>query len=91
MKKLILFPAILLGAAPLAFIVTFLFCPFWGLLESVTGIESLGHSGPAAWCFYTVYGLIVLASLAMWLFLRCKYPKNRLGREKAQIAQNELL
>lgn len=88
MKKLILFPAIFVGAVPLAFIVTFLFCPFWGLLESLTGVESLGHSGPAAWCFYTVYGLIVSASLVMWLFLRVKYPLNPVGREKAQIAQN---
>lgn len=87
MKKFILFPAILAGAVPLAFIVTFLFCPFWGLLESLTGIESLGHSGPAAWCFYTVYGLIVSASFVMWLFLRIKYPKNRVGRERAQSMQ----
>jgi len=88
MKKLILFPAILVGAVPLAFIVTFLLCPFWGLLESATGVESLGHSGPAGWCFYTVYGLIVSASLGMWLFLRIKYPKNRLARETAQGAQS---
>jgi len=81
MKKLILFPAILVGAVPLAFIVTFLFCPLWGLLESTTGIESLGHSGPASWCFYTVYGLIVAASLVMWLFLRIKYPRKQAGRE----------
>jgi hypothetical protein len=60
---------LLIGAAalPLAIIVTFLSSPFWGWIETKTGIESLGHSGPAEWCFIAVYSVIFVVGIAGWL------------------------
>ena len=46
-------------ALPVAFVVTFLLGPFWDWFERVSGIESLGHSGPADWCFVAIYSGLV--------------------------------
>ncbi|OGT56096.1 MAG: hypothetical protein A3E01_17675 [Gammaproteobacteria bacterium RIFCSPHIGHO2_12_FULL_63_22] len=51
---------VLLGI-PLAFVATLLLYPFWNWLEAQTGIESMGHSGPATWCFVAVYVAMLLA------------------------------
>jgi hypothetical protein len=51
---------------PLAFVVTLLLTPFWRWLEATTGIESIGHSGPADWCFDVVYCLCLAAILGAW-------------------------
>lgn len=52
--------------APIAIAVTVLVWPFWGWFESVIGVEALGHSGPAAWCYLAVYA----ALLGLLLVLR---------------------
>jgi len=44
---------------PVALLVTILLVPFWSWLEATSGIESLGHSGPAVWCYLAVYLLLV--------------------------------
>lgn len=50
--------------APIAIAITVLVWPFWGWFESVTGVEALGHSGPATWCYLATYaaflGLLVV-------------------------------
>lgn len=51
--------AVVLGALPVALVGTMLAWPFWGRFEAATGIESLGHSGPAEWCFVATYALCV--------------------------------
>lgn len=61
----------LIGAVPVALLVTFLAVPFWSWLEKTTGIESLGHSGPAQWCFVATY-VAVLAVLAVAFGFRRK-------------------
>jgi predicted PurR-regulated permease PerM len=48
----------LLLAAVLGTALTFLLWPLWSWVEAVFGIESLGHSGPAAWCFVGVTALL---------------------------------
>jgi len=45
---------------PLAFVLTPLLLPLWSWIEGTYGIESVGHSGPADWCYWLVY--VVLAS-----------------------------
>ena len=59
-KALLGIVAVLLIAAPLALILTFLLYPFWSWLDVIGGIESLGHSGPAAWCYELVYLVLVV-------------------------------
>jgi hypothetical protein len=59
--------AILLVAFPLTFITTFLLLPLWSWIEERYGIESVGHSGPADWCFYVILVLwITIAVVIAW-------------------------
>jgi len=52
----------LVGCIPVAFVLTILLFPPWGWVERRWGIESVGHSGPANWCFWLVYGACVAAA-----------------------------
>jgi hypothetical protein len=54
---------------PVALLLTLLLVPFWSLLEAVSGIESLGHSGPAGWCVLVVYLLVVSIGGMIWSFV----------------------
>lgn len=56
---------VLLVCLPLSLIVTFIAMPLWRWLESSYGIESVGHSGPAQWCYVVVYGVITLMVFAI--------------------------
>jgi hypothetical protein len=49
--------------APLSFVVTIMLFPLFRWFEAFSGIESVGHSGPAEWCFYLVYGSLLLGAL----------------------------
>jgi len=46
-------------AAPIAVVATFMLWRFWDWFERKTGIESLGHSGPAEWCYLAIYTILV--------------------------------
>jgi hypothetical protein len=64
--------AIALGIAvvclPAAFILTFLLLPLWSWIEATYKIESVGHSGPADWCFWAVYALLAAVALGVYTF-----------------------
>jgi hypothetical protein len=51
--------AVILIAAPLSVVITILMFPFWSWFEASVGIESVGHSGPAEWCYAIVFFLFV--------------------------------
>ena len=57
---------------PVAFVLTMMLQPFWSAIERRWGIESVGHSGPATWCFVLVFVCVVVLSLGSYL--------HRLGR-----------
>lgn len=59
--------AIVAGSLPLALVTTIILAPFWRWLEAVSGVESIGHSGPSDWCFWTIYGLYVLVFILAWI------------------------
>jgi uncharacterized integral membrane protein len=46
-------------AVPVSVVATILLFPFWSWIEAATGFESVGHSGPAVWCYAAVF--LVLA------------------------------
>jgi len=56
-------------AAPLSILITILLFPLWSWLEAPTGIEAVGHSGPAEWCYAAVF-LIIAMSGALIVFIR---------------------
>src|SRR6185503_2986477 len=69
LRSILVVLAIVLACLPGAFIVTFLLYPFWSWFEATFDIESVGHSGPAEWCFVVVYVLLCLVSFSGLLLL----------------------
>ena len=53
----------LAAAIPLAMVGTIMLMGLWRWIEAFTGIESVGHSGPAGWCYVVTY--IVIAVLGI--------------------------
>jgi hypothetical protein len=58
--------AILLVCMPLAIALTIFTASFWSWFEATFAIESIGHSGPAEWCYLVSYGLLVVIATAIW-------------------------
>ena len=63
-------------AAPIAVVATFMLSRFWDWFEKKTGIESMGHSGPANWCFVLIYVLLLAAALITFAAGRRKPPDD---------------
>jgi len=61
--------AVILIAAPLSALITILLFPVWSWFEASVGIESVGHSGPAEWCYAVVFFLLVTGG-ALTLLVR---------------------
>jgi len=61
---------IIIISAPLSIFITILLYPFWSWLESSTGIESLGHSGPAEWCYVSIFLLLITISILILIIYR---------------------
>jgi len=51
---------VVLVSLPVSAVVTLAMLPVWRWLEARYGIESVGHSGPADWCFEVMFGICVL-------------------------------
>jgi hypothetical protein len=64
-NSLIIAAVLALAAMPAAFIVTLLLTPLWSYIEATYGIESIGHSGPADWCFMAAYAAFVAGVLPL--------------------------
>ena len=58
-KQAVIFLVGALLSMPVAIVLTFMLSPFWNWFEAVSGIEALGHSGPAEWCFVAIYTMLV--------------------------------
>jgi hypothetical protein len=58
----------------LGIVLTVTLFPFWGWLEATTGIESVGHSGPAAWCYVVSMGVVFV--IVVVIFSRVKRGKR---------------
>jgi MYXO-CTERM domain-containing protein len=65
----------LVACLPLAAVTTLLALPLWRWLEARFGIEAVGHSGPADWCYEVVYALWVVGLGA--IALRRKRRRDR--------------
>jgi hypothetical protein len=66
-----------LGFAPMSVVMTMAVSPVWSWFESLTGIESMGHSGPATWCFVFTYGFGLAGGLCV-LFVANRRPPSGL-------------
>ena len=54
------------AALPLSAITTLALLPVWRFVEERFGIESVGHSGPADWCFILLYVLWLSAGAVVF-------------------------
>jgi hypothetical protein len=68
----------LLLCVPAAILLTFLLLPLWSWIEATFAIESVGHSGPADWCFWTVYAFLALGLLFLWAAYRRRSRRRAL-------------
>lgn len=67
-------PAIIF--VPASAIITFIIPSFWDWFEATTGIESIGHFGPAIWCFIAVYALLMFLFVTYQIFFRKDLAKD---------------
>lgn len=65
LRSSVLFGALAVVCLPVSFVVTIFLFPLWSAIEERWGIESVGHSGPATWCFVGVYALLALGALGI--------------------------
>jgi hypothetical protein len=78
-KFLLMVVVLSLAAVPAAAIATFLLYPLWSWIEATYGIESVGHSGPAEWCFMLVYAIVIVILLPLlWRRWRRHIPGSKL-------------
>ena len=66
LRALLAVGAIVLLSAPLSVLATILLLPVWSWLESSAGIEAVGHSGPAAWCYFVTFAIFVGAGVLLF-------------------------
>lgn len=59
---------------PLALIITVFSSPLFLWIEKTFSIESVGHSGPAEWCYIAVY--LLLISVSGLILLKIKNQKQ---------------
>ncbi len=64
MKPIAIALALMLGI-PVVIAATIVATPLWRWLESAYGIEAIGHSGPAPWCYLAIAGLLVPLVIAI--------------------------
>ena len=60
--------ATLLACVPVSAFLTLLLMPVWRWVEEHTGVESVGHSGPAEWCFGVTFVACVVALASLYAF-----------------------
>ena len=64
-RSLAMTGVIVLLGVPVTLLATIALLPLWSVIESRYGIESVGHSGPADWCFWSVFVLYLVAAGAI--------------------------
>lgn len=65
-RPLIVVLMIVMAAAPFAFVAAAVLSPLWSWIEASTGLESIGHSGPASWCYLATWAALSAAGLLLW-------------------------
>jgi len=66
---------IIVVCAPLAILLTIFTTSFWLWIENTFKIESIGHSGPAEWCYIAVYLILVTICILVWSFAKRRTTK----------------
>jgi hypothetical protein len=65
--------AALLVSVVLGAVFTIVLQPLWSWIEATTGLESIGHSGPAGWCYLATSGVLFVG----WAIVRARRAQRR--------------
>ena len=65
---------------PVAGVVTIFALPIWSWVEENVSLESVGHSGPAPWCFLATYLAVLIAAGLVWNTVRRRREDRRQPR-----------
>jgi hypothetical protein len=65
---------ILAGCLPVSFVATIVLFPLWGWVERHLAVVSVGHSGPAEWCYLATYLACIAACGAAAILWRSSPP-----------------
>jgi hypothetical protein len=57
---------ICIASMPVAVVATIVLVPFWSWLERTMAIETVGHSGPAEWCYLFIYVIVLSLAAVVW-------------------------
>ena len=55
-----------IASIPVAVVATIALMPFWSWLEKTMAIETVGHSGPAEWCYLFTYITVIALAGVLW-------------------------
>jgi hypothetical protein len=69
-RRLLLTVGVVVVCFPVAILMTLLLLPLWSWIEATYAIESVGHSGPAEWCFWLDYIVLTAVSVTALLLHR---------------------
>jgi hypothetical protein len=72
MRNVTAIPLILVLALPVAAVLTWLLSGFWDWFELRSGIESVGHSGPAGWCYCAVFAVTASLGMGTWFLVNAR-------------------
>jgi hypothetical protein len=66
-RELLVASSLLLLCLPVSVLLTLFLLPLWSWLGARFAVPAVGPSGPAAWCFAVVYGLLAGPCLVLLL------------------------
>jgi hypothetical protein len=69
--------AIVTLSLPVSVLITLLLLPLWRWIEGSYGLESIGHSGPAEWCYVATF--LVITSSGLGVFYMAKKMRGKPG------------
>ena len=75
MKTPAIISIVALIAVPVSAMITILLSPLWNWFEAKYRVESVGHSGPADWCYMVVYLSVLFIAVVVCFLLRKKPNK----------------
>jgi len=82
LKVILVIGFVLVLLAPVAIAITFFMMPLWSWVELHYQIESVGHSGPAEWCFLATYVVLAAVSLSTLALLTLTGRKRAATSDK---------
>lgn len=74
LRRVLVAAGLLVLALVPSVILTILLMPLWSWIEARFQIESVGHSGPAGWCYIATYAAVVAVLLLAWGILARRAP-----------------